>query len=1400
MTTALEMLKTGFTPLQVRLNQGLLNELVQGFRGWEESGSLALRLIGYLLFRVQEEVEVIGRLEKDFGEFSTNFSRSVTDGEKEQHIMLYSFGLGTRGKDLRKDKRALTRRWLWFDTMQERYLSRVARQERRIVFLFGRLGKIISHFPPDREAFPVPMDYWTRLDLEDRVKPFFNYLRDPRLCRAALRCLRESLEVLPFDAMPSSVSEESVRLFFRFAQDPLRNVWVRCEAMALLKLLAPDFFLDLLDALLSKPQPGDHIFLRRRAIELMGDRFEAYPEFQAYLPLTMRDPSPFVRQVLPKVLRRMPVDFFKPMSRLIALNDTSHQVRAAMVLELSRALGQEDRAGICSRILGEVLRKEEEPFVLRTALKAACDGTARMTGQYPGGSVHAETWFDMVIPEVETLADTSENAAVVQWARRALEEIWCLTTPGAVSLRRMLEPLVRSITPGSGRLVSRKRFSGYTDEYIGRVLAVITQGDYGVEIRKGLLFYEVFRGWEFGFRFWRFWHEFFHPAPDKRQAFRHTVGRIPRGHLRAPSSILAETTSTRVPGEPLVIEEEQGWRPYLPLPDDALSMFRLSLRRPHAEIYSFAGITYISGPRSWFKRLWGRIRLSLSFTRLADLRNWERHHQEPPRRYLETLASMGMETQFEPYPHQRAVPGINRFFPAMVPLGELWGQLKDYFFSIYENSFVELILFTIAAITVFVGRHLFLNIRQRRMRREIPLVIGGWGTRGKSGTERCKAALMNALGYSLVSKTTGSEATFLYAPSFGELREIPIFRPYEKATIWEQYDVTRIANGLGVDVFLWECMALQPDYVEVLQRSWMKDDVATITNTFPDHEDVMGPAGIDIPKVMTRFIPKKSKLITSEEWMYPVLEEGARRFGSSIKPVTWLEAGLLTDDVLERFPYSEHPNNVALVLSMAEELGIEKDFALKEMADRAVPEIGMLKTFPIAGVGHCRLEFTNGMAANERMGFMSNWKRTGFDTHDDRARPGEWLSTVVNNRADRIPRSQVFADILAADISADRYFLIGNNLTGLSGYIDEAWERYAGPLRLWPEETVAARDGGEDVHAREEREREHGNHEALALLERMARKLRMPVNEVHIRTRLKVMLEHIQEGETDEYMNSWDQPEHLAERLGSGGTDPGLLERVTRRLAADLEIMKQFEHLAQAVETAGPGEQGELERLFQETIRGWFQRKIVVIWDYHATGDTVVSRICGETPPGFLNRIMGVQNIKGTGTDFVNVWQQWETCYLACNKLLSDDESVAGQGLTLLSGFRNFNLLCETTLEETLEKIKPSPIAQGDRFQATLMIIRSNFQVALDRVRAGLNRETVKRGIFFRFIDWVEGFLDSNDAVKRKKKSDKIYRDLVLGRIAVSRAVAELTSLMKRQKGGWLSQYIRSGLEVFKKK
>ena len=587
-----------------------------------------------------------------------------------------------------------------------------------------------------------------------------------------------------------------------------------------------------------------------------------------------------------------------------------------------------------------------------------------------------------------------------------------------------------------------------------------------------------------------------------------------------------------------------------------------------------------------------------------------------------------------------------------------------------------------------------------RARAATPLVTGGWGTRGKSGTGRIKAALLNALGFSIMSKTTGCEAMFLHADPYSTLREMYLYRPYDKATIWEQANVLRLGDRLHTEVFLWECMGLTPAYVFTLQRQWMRDDLSTITNTYPDHEDVQGPAGYNIPEVMTNFIPRNSTLLTSEEQMLPILRDAAQRLGTDLGTVGWLEAGLLTPDVLARFPYEEHPFNIALVLAMADKLGVERDYALKEMADRVVMDIGVLKKYPKTRVNDRFLEFINGMSANERFGCLTNWVRMGFDRQDRHQEPGVWITTVVNNRADRIPRSRVFAGILVADVSADRHFLIGTNLDGLQGYIQESWAIYIQGLSLWPITADAE--------------------PASRILEQQARWQRVPTEESHLHQRLAAALAGIGITAAAEAPPAfWREPTALRDYLAAAGvTDHA--EHPARPLSEEGECYAAYRALADRVAAADTAQRPALETAFREQLWQWFARKLVVIRDPHSTGEQTIARIVQETPPGIFNRIMGMQNIKGPGLSFVYRWQAWENCHNACQRLRDSDLTLARQGLRELASLQDFGQLGEAMARDTVATVRHRPVAQSEHFQAELTLIESRIEQASAKVKAQL--------------------------------------------------------------------------------
>src|SRR5690606_33235400 len=372
-------------------------------------------------------------------------------------------------------------------------------------------------------------------------------------------------------------------------------------------------------------------------------------------------------------------------------------------------------------------------------------------------------------------------------------------------------------------------------------------------------------------------------------------------------------------------------------------------------------------------------------------------------------------------------------------------------------------LFALGLAGLFLGSGYLRRRKIADARAAIPLSIGGWGTRGKSGTERLKAGLFHGLGFRTFSKTTGCEAMFIHAAPLGTQVEIYTFRPYGKATIWEQRDLLQVAAGLESEVFLWECMALNPEYVDILQRGWMRDDFATITNTYPDHEDIQGPAGIDVATVIGRFIPDHKLVISSELAFNPVLRAIARQRGAEMLEIGDHEGELLAEDLLALFPYSEHPRNIALVTELARWPGIDDELAIVTMADYVYPDLGVLKFYPEVLVRGRRLSFVNGCSANERAGFLNNWQRTGCDKLAAAGDPERMVITVVNNRDDRVSRSEVFSRILVNDVSVDAHVLIGTNLAGLSIFIDRALEVFAAEQELVDAEALAAGGAG---HAR----------------------------------------------------------------------------------------------------------------------------------------------------------------------------------------------------------------------------------------------------------------------------------------------------------------------------------------------
>jgi hypothetical protein len=442
------------------------------------------------------------------------------------------------------------------------------------------------------------------------------------------------------------------------------------------------------------------------------------------------------------------------------------------------------------------------------------------------------TWpsgqLDRLVARLERLVGEHRTPEVAERAAATLRSLQVGAEPAAaeaaVRLRRELGQLregQRCRFPVAQRMRD--------DAVFAAVLREAARDDLAVSARRIAGGYELQRGERRGRRLWRLLHELTHRLPDKRQGFSHSTARRTGFDLSCPPVQMAELTPTNVPGERRYQSAVGGWAPFLPLVDDLLAACWSG--RPRRLITS-AGIVTVHPPGERLARLRVWAHLLFGYARLAERRERAIAASEPREQaqYADEVRRLGFRLELG---ETSGSVGSRRFEVRLPPTRAALAQyafgaplvgdpLLRYLFSPEGNTPAHLVVVAVALLVALLVRGAVLRNDIRRALSAIPLAIGGWGTRGKSGTERLKAAVLQAAGYEVLVKTTGCEAMFIHGVPGRTAREIFLHRPYGKATIWEHRDVLRLAARLGVQAFLWECMALRPRFVDVLAHHWMR--------------------------------------------------------------------------------------------------------------------------------------------------------------------------------------------------------------------------------------------------------------------------------------------------------------------------------------------------------------------------------------------------------------------------------------------------------------------------------------------------------------------------------------------------------------------------------------------------
>lgn len=1369
------LLTAGLDPIWQSIYAQSLQTCKKSYKKWSntshttentgESHREALKLVLYLKHELTMRFDVIEQLRLRQEEFNYNYHHATSEPECIEHMVSAAKYLRYPSRIIRQ---VANQKIEWFDdaAISEYFTKKIAEHEKFIIFLLGRLSEIVRLMMRQIDDDDELNRQWQIIGLPEALVQGLEYQAQTNIRIAACRGLRSILQEMRSsirDLVPNTI----LQYVYKTCLDKERHVWMRAEMMTLIAVTQPTQFLTIFRHVYTKESNAD-IFLKARMVESLL-RFVPLniTALRHALRAVRNEQSEYVRQRFAETTKYLEPKIALRLGLRILQFDSSSKVKAQVLLTLLRHDWSQQQLNSIIGSLVRILSKADNLFLLRATLHLL----PQLLQHYlPRLEVSKEN-LAQIDHQLTWLNHHHEDTRLRRWAAECREAVFFYTSTLTIDASQ-LQTIERLPMEASFTLKGK---AGQRSEAWYRQMAYVASKRFGFDVRAQGKKVKITSGFRFRTRLWRIIHEWRNPAADKRQNHNHIKGRVYYGLEQFNSRLVAEQSITKVPGEPVYINEEAGSRSYLPLVDQLLSCLDQGWPTAPMRIYSSEGVTDVMPPTSLFARLRARWKIQLHFAKFSRLRNWKEGDQFSPNAYLKKVTELGFKVAIrgyadnkgKPYPVE---PRVKRFFPSVaLPFSiPSMNDVYNYFYSVYQNTIAQLLAFTSVVFVGFFTNHVRQLVQLRYHRKRLPLVIGGWGTRGKSGTERLKAAVFNEIGLSVLSKTTGCEAMFLYGNASRPMKELFLFRPYDKATIWEQVFLTKFSAKLGVDVFLWECMGLTPRYIEILQSQWMRDDISTITNCYPDHEDIQGPAGIEIPIVMKNFIAKKGDVYTTEESMLPVLQDEAHRKQSNLTAVTWLDSGLITNDVLKRFPYAEHPSNIALVRTMSERLGVPNDVALKAMADNVIPDLGVLKIYPTVSAQGRTIEFVNGMSANERLGALSNWERTGFSKHNLLETPEIWTAIVVNNRADRVARSQVFANILVNDMQADSYYFIGDNLDGLQTYITDSWTQFVSQFK----------------EGQAEEQQKHINQlcnrfRIATQLEPIGERIAAALSGIRVsQKRIEELVSQLPKWESDsDVVAAFD---HLKKQSDVASDRVDAICKLSQHMHTEFREWQQLCSSEQELDVT-------LEWIFDR-----FKDRWVVIEDYHSTGNQIAQRLIENTPPGLKARVIGVQNIKGTGLDFIYRWQAWDRVYSNA-KTLRESHSLTNiqTAARLLATWQEYGVLDSEFVEETLAIARNRQICQKESIQADLDIIERQLKRQQKEFRMTLSQSASGADWRFKVLRFVEALLDSADAVKRRKKANAIYAAILKNTIGMERATVELAELNKAQKGDWLVRKVK---------
>ncbi|MDX2297399.1 MULTISPECIES: poly-gamma-glutamate synthase PgsB [Streptomyces] len=299
------------------------------------------------------------------------------------------------------------------------------------------------------------------------------------------------------------------------------------------------------------------------------------------------------------------------------------------------------------------------------------------------------------------------------------------------------------------------------------------------------------------------------------------------------------------------------------------------------------------------------------------------------------------------------------------------------------------------------------------------------GIRGKSSITRLCAGALRGGGLVTVAKTTGTAARFIHP----DATEEPVYRKFGIANVVEQIGIVRRAAAYRPHALVIECMAVMPALQEVNQSKLIRSTIGVLCNVREDHLAEMGPTLDDVARSLCRSMPENGICVTAEKERFAILQEEADARNCRL---VYADPESVTDAELRGFSWFTFKENVAIALTVAELLGVERQVALQGMYD-APPDPGVLSVERYVTPEGKRLAFANVFAANDPESTLMNVNQLL-----DLGAVGRPLNVVVNCRPDRVERNGQMGEIIP-DLKPDNVFVIGHPSRSAIDAIPAAW-------------------------------------------------------------------------------------------------------------------------------------------------------------------------------------------------------------------------------------------------------------------------------------------------------------------------------------------------------------------------